>query len=47
VIELISSKRFVPERVATLVADWEDAHEAFLERTTKVVVTRPRLHLSG
>jgi alcohol dehydrogenase len=43
VLALIASGRFDPARVTTLVADWEDAPAAFLERTTKVVVGRAPL----
>lgn len=41
VLDLIESKKFRPEKITTLLAKWEDAAEAFLERTTKVVVHRP------
>ena len=40
VLDLIESKKFQPEKITTLLAKWEDAAEAFLERTTKVVVHR-------
>jgi threonine dehydrogenase-like Zn-dependent dehydrogenase len=40
VLNLIATKKFQPEKITSQVADWEDAAEAFLERTTKVVVTR-------
>jgi alcohol dehydrogenase len=40
VIELITSGRFEPLKVATLIADWNDAPEAFTTRTTKVIVRR-------
>lgn len=43
VLALIESKKFQPEKITTLLANWEDATEAFLERTTKVVVHRPSL----
>lgn len=43
VLELIASKKFQPEKITTLTADWNDAAEAFLERTTKVVVHRPSI----
>jgi alcohol dehydrogenase len=39
-LELVAAGRFRPERVSTLVANWGDAAEAFLEDTTKVVVRR-------
>jgi len=38
---LIASRRFQPEKVTTVTASWEDAPQAFLENTTKVVVQRP------
>lgn len=43
VLELIKSKKFQPEKITTVLADWDDAPEAFLERTTKVVAHRPSL----
>jgi len=43
VLELIKSKRFQPEKITTVLANWDDAPEAFLERTTKVVIHRPAL----
>ena len=41
VLDLIASGKFHPEKITTLLANWEDAAEAFLARTTKVVVHRP------
>ena len=41
VLQLIESGKFLPEKVTTVLANWEDAQEAYLERTTKVVVHRP------
>ena len=43
VLELIASRKFRPEMITTLLADWDDAAEAYLERTPKVVVHRPPL----
>jgi alcohol dehydrogenase len=43
-LALIASGRFDPAKVTTLVAEWDDAPQAFLERTTKVVVRRAPLH---
>jgi threonine dehydrogenase-like Zn-dependent dehydrogenase len=40
VLALIESKKFQPEKITTLLAHWDDAPEAYLERTTKVVVHR-------
>ena len=39
-LALIASRRFQPEKVTTTLASWEDAPEAFLQDTTKVVVKR-------
>lgn len=39
-LALIADRRFQPEKVTTMVASWEDAPQAFLEDTTKVVVQR-------
>lgn len=41
VLDLIVHKQFQPEKITSLLANWEDAAEAFLERTTKVVIHRP------
>ena len=43
VLALIANGRFDPSVVTTLVSGWDDAPEAFLERTTKVVVQRAPL----
>ena len=43
VLDLIESKKFQPEKITTLLAHWEDASDAYLERTTKVVVHRPSI----
>lgn len=43
VLALIESKKFQPEKITTLLAGWDDAPEAFLERTSKVVVHRPSM----
>jgi alcohol dehydrogenase len=40
VIELVRQGLFDPLKVATLIADWEDAPDAFTTRTTKVIVAR-------
>ena len=42
-LELIQTKKLQPEKVTTVLAAWDDAPEAFLERTTKVVVHRPSM----
>ena len=41
VIELVRQGIFDPLKVATLIADWDEAPDAFMTRTTKVVVARP------
>ena len=46
VMALIESGRFDPARVNTLVAPWDDAPRALLERSTKVVVHRAPLGLA-
>lgn len=43
-LELIKTGKFSPEKITSLVANWEDAHEAYLERTTKVVIQRDALY---
>jgi alcohol dehydrogenase len=43
-LEVIKSGKLQPEKITTLLADWEDAAQAFLERTTKVVVHREPLY---
>jgi threonine dehydrogenase-like Zn-dependent dehydrogenase len=40
VIDLIVRGRFEPLKVATLIAEWDDAPDAFITRTTKVIVRR-------
>jgi threonine dehydrogenase-like Zn-dependent dehydrogenase len=39
-LELIKTRKFRPEMVTTLVADWKDAPRAYLERGTKLVLKR-------
>jgi len=43
VLDLIESKKFKPEKITTVLAEWDEADQAFLERTTKVVVHRPAI----
>lgn len=43
VLQLIGSGGLQPERITTVLAPWDDSPEAFLQRTTKVVVHRPPL----
>lgn len=40
VLDLITSGRFHPEKITTLHAHWEDAEEAYLSQTTKLVLSR-------
>jgi alcohol dehydrogenase len=42
-LAFLQTGKFKPEKVTTLVANWDDAPRAFLERTTKVVVKRDPL----
>lgn len=45
VLDLVAKGAFQPLKVATLIADWDDAPEAFTTRTTKVIVRRK--HVGG
>lgn len=47
VIDLVRSGTFDPLLVSTLVADWADAPDAFMTRTTKVVVHRKGFGIGG
>ncbi|MBB5353264.1 alcohol dehydrogenase [Haloferula luteola] len=40
VLDLIRRGSFHPEWVSTLIADWEEAPQAYLEKTTKLVLRR-------
>lgn len=40
VLPLIQSGIFKPQQITTVLADWNDAPEAYLEKTTKVVLKR-------
>ena len=44
-LDFVARTGFEAERVTSLVADWEDAPEAYLERTTKLVLRREPLAL--
>jgi threonine dehydrogenase-like Zn-dependent dehydrogenase len=46
ILRAIQSGRLKPELVTTLVADWNDAPDALLDPTTKVVLVRPLLDRS-
>ena len=39
-LDLINSKKFEPWRITTMTASWNDAAEAFLTNTTKMVIAR-------
>lgn len=39
-IEIIHERDFCPEKITTLYSDWADAHYAFFEKTTKLVIKR-------
>jgi alcohol dehydrogenase len=43
VIDLVKRNAFDPLKVATPIADWDDAPDAFTTRTTKVIVRRSEL----
>jgi threonine dehydrogenase-like Zn-dependent dehydrogenase len=43
ILPLIQSERFKPEQITTLIATWENAPEAYLEKTTKLVLKRNML----
>jgi hypothetical protein len=42
-LRLIEGRTFEPQKVTPLIADWEDAPRALLERATKVIVHRKRM----
>lgn len=46
-LSFIATTGFEAERVTSLLADWDDAPEAYLARTTKVVLQRDRLDVTG
>jgi threonine dehydrogenase-like Zn-dependent dehydrogenase len=43
ILPLIQKGIFKPEKITTLSANWDQAPQAYLEETTKVVLTRQRL----
>ena len=43
-LSIITRGLFKPDKVTTLLADWQEAPRAFLENTVKVVVKRPLLY---
>lgn len=47
VLELMKAKKLNPELVTTRLDSWDNAIEAFLAKTTKVIVSRPRLSFSN
>lgn len=44
VLSLIKSGKFQPEKITSQVARWDDAAEAYLERTQKLVIQRDPLY---
>jgi threonine dehydrogenase-like Zn-dependent dehydrogenase len=46
-LDFVASDEFPAEEVTSLLADWEDAPEAYAARTTKLVLHRPPLDLGG
>jgi alcohol dehydrogenase len=44
VLDLIQHNGFDPSKLNPLLSTWDDAPRTLLERTTKVIVQRPRLH---
>lgn len=46
-LDFIASSQFPAERVTSLLADWEDAPEAYGAHTTKLVLHRPPLDLNA
>lgn len=44
ILPLIQSGKFKPEQVITMNADWEDAPSAYVEESTKLVLSRPRIY---
>lgn len=40
VVDFVARGAFDPMQVTTLVADWDDAPEAYTTRTTKLVLSR-------
>ncbi len=47
VLAFVEAADFPAELVTTLVADWDDAPEAYATRTTKLALRRPLLDLGG
>lgn len=45
-LDFVHTHDFPAERVASLLADWDDAPEAYGAHTTKVVLHRPPLALA-
>lgn len=46
-LNFLAREEFPAEEVATLTADWEDAPEAYVARTTKLVLHRNPLHAAA
>ncbi|WKN46067.1 alcohol dehydrogenase catalytic domain-containing protein [Tunicatimonas pelagia] len=47
VFPLIKSGKFKPEKITTMLADWSDAPEAYLELSTKLIIHRQPLNNSN
>jgi threonine dehydrogenase-like Zn-dependent dehydrogenase len=47
VLDFVSEHDFPAEKVTSILADWDDAPEAYATRTTKLVLQRPPLDLRG
>jgi hypothetical protein len=45
VLDFVAEHDFPAEKVTSVLAAWEDAPEAYAERTTKLVLHRPPLDL--
>lgn len=46
-LDFVATTGFEAERVTSLVADWDDAPEAYQAHTFKLVLHRPPLDLSN
>lgn len=44
-LEFVATSGFPAERITTLLAEWDDAPEAYAARTPKLVLHRPPLDL--
>ena len=46
-LDFVATAGFPAEQVTSLLADWEDAPEAYAAHTSKLVLHRPPLDLGG